>query len=686
MNSSAHAPRPLGARVLMLLGTTLLVLLGSLLIPANTAAADPPSEVQAFVGYADTLRANPTNFPTPWSGSSNVVFAGCTVNCSFDAGAVRLVNNTPLPVTVDSVVVKLSTCSFDMWPHGTVLQPGQQFIVTQTASGAADGCDNAAGFFDTSDIGPNGQGWSGHCNQSGVIPEVDATIDGVLNTFTDSGQVLNTGGVDKASCPAGSNESTQWTLIGSQPCPGATLSLAPPTQTDTVGSPATVDATLQNTCGTGLQGATVNFTIPSGPNAGTTGSAVTDANGVAAFTYTGATPGTDTVGASTTNPAGTITSNPVNVVWQKAASQLVINGASSGDFHDPATVAGVLTDSHGPLAGETVTFTLNGTETCSATTNSSGAASCSLTPGEAAGGYPLTATFAGDATHLGTSATSTFTVTHEETTLTYTGPAKAANGSPLTLSGVLDEDGTSPIAGRTVTFTIGSGASAQSCSGTTDATGTASCVIASVNQPAPTTSVGVSAVFAGDAYYRPASASGTLVFLYMTGRAYGLSSSGLVGISPTPDTGEVATASAGTVAPPCVVSISGVISAHTLCAKVVTAVNPGSSTATASVQDATIGVIGVPVIKIGLVQSSSATTCSGSSGSVTITSITVGGVPVNVNLHPGPNTTISVLGVTLVLNEQVPVPGGLTVNAVHVKALGLLDVVLASATSDIHNC
>ena len=670
----------------MLLGTTLLVLLGSLLIPANTAAADPPSEVQAFVGYADTLRANPTNFPTPWSGSSNVVFAGCTVNCSFDAGAVRLVNNTPLPVTVDSVVVKLSTCSFDMWPHGTVLQPGQQFIVTQTASGAADGCDNAAGFFDTSDIGPNGQGWSGHCNQSGVIPEVDATIDGVLNTFTDSGQVLNTGGVDKASCPAGSNESTQWTLIGSQPCPGATLSLAPPTQTDTVGSPATVDATLQNTCGTGLQGATVNFTIPSGPNAGTTGSAVTDANGVAAFTYTGATPGTDTVGASTTNPAGTITSNPVNVVWQKAASQLVINGASSGDFHNPATVAGVLTDSHGPLAGETVTFTLNGTETCSATTNSSGAASCSLTPGEAAGGYPLTATFAGDATHLGTSATSTFTVTHEETTLTYTGPAKAANGSPLTLSGVLDEDGTSPIAGRTVTFTIGSGASAQSCSGTTDATGTASCVIASVNQPAPTTSVGVSAVFAGDAYYRPASASGTLVFLYMTGRAYGLSSSGLVGISPTPDTGEVATASAGTVAPPCVVSISGVISAHTLCAKVVTAVNPGSSTATASVQDATIGVIGVPVIKIGLVQSSSATTCSGSSGSVTITSITVGGVPVNVNLHPGPNTTISVLGVTLVLNEQVPVPGGLTVNAVHVKALGLLDVVLASATSDIHNC
>ena len=42
-----------------------------------------------------------------------------------------------------------------------------------------------------------------------------------------------------------------------------------------------------------------------------------------------------------------------------------------------------------------------------------------------------------------------------------------------------------------------------------------------------------------------------------------------------------------------------------------------------------------------------------------------------------------------ILNEQIPVPGadkGLTVNAVHIKALGLLDVVIASATSDIHNC
>jgi hypothetical protein len=429
--------------------------------------------------------------------------------------------------------------------------------------------------------------------------------------------------------------------------------------------------------------------VPAGPNAGTTGSATTDANGVATFSYTGAVVGTDTVGSSVTNPAGTITSNSVTVAWQKKAATLRATGAGTSDFHDPATVAAVLSDDGGPLAGRTVTLTLNGAETCSATTDASGTAACSLTPQEAAGTYTLHASFAGDATHLAAQNDSPFVVTLEETALTYTGPAKASNGQPLTLSGALKEDGATPISGRTVTFTIGSGGSAQSCSGTTDAGGAASCTIASVSQPAGTTSAPVSAVFAGDAFYRPASASATLRFLFMTGRAYGLTSTGLVGISPTPDTGPVATAGASTVAPPCVVTISGLISASTLCASVVTAVNPGASTAAASVQNATIGVALVPVIRLGLIQSSSATTCAGSSGNVTITSITVGGILVNVNVHPGANTVVNVLGVRLVLNEQLPVPGadqGLTVNAVHISALGLLDVIVASATSDIHNC
>lgn len=568
--------------------------------------------------------------------------------------------------------------------------PGQQLIITQTASGAADGCTGDQGFFDTSDIGPNGAEWSGHCDNSGVIPEIDASIDGVPNVFTDSGQVLNTGGIDLASCPSGSNESEQWTDLGSVPCPGSTLSLAPPTQTAAIGSQAAVKATFANSCGQGIQGAPITFAVQSWPNAGTTETATTDSNGVASFAYGGSSTGTDTVGASTTNPAGTIGSHTVTVLWQQRQSQLTITGgATTSDFHDPVTVAAVLTDNQGPVPAAPVVFTLNGAETCTGTTDASGVASCSLTPGEPAGTSALAASFAGNATDLGSSATADFVVTREETTLTYTGPAKAANGQPYPASGVLKEDGATPVTGRTVTFTVGSGGSAQSCAGTTDATGRASCTIATVDQPAGATSQPVTAVFAGDAFYQPASASGTVNFRYLTGRAFGLESSGLAGISPAPDTGQVSTSGAGTVAPPCVAALSGLISAHTLCAKVVTTVNPGTSTATASVQDATIGVLGLPVIRVGLVQSSSATSCSGSTGDTSVASITVGGIPVNVNVHPGPNTTVNILGITLVLNEQKPVPGadqGLTVNAVHIKAAGLLDVVIASATSDIHNC
>ncbi|HEY4028258.1 MAG TPA: choice-of-anchor P family protein [Candidatus Dormibacteraeota bacterium] len=672
-------------RLLSLLGMTFLVLLGVAVAPVRPAYA--VSNVQVFVGYADDARANPTQFPTPWANSPGVVFAGCHTSCVFDAGAVRFVNNTSQAVTISSLAVKIGpSCTFNFWPPSTVLQSGQQLIITQTLSSANALCVND-GSFDTSDIGV-----LANCAPNGIVPEIDATIDGVANTFMDTGQVLNTGGVDAAGCPPVSgNESLQWTSVGSVACPGATLTLAPASQTRTVGSMATETATLQNTCGVGLQGASIGFaTQPGSVNPVVTGSATTDVNGNAVFSYTSAVTGTDTLQASTSNPAGTITSNTATVTWVKTASRLSITGgATTSDFNDPATVAAVLSDSGGPLPGEPVTFTLNGIETCTGTTDSNGSASCSLTPAEAAGTYPLVASFGGDATHNGTGATASFVVTLEETTLAYTGPARAANGQPLTLSGVLKEDGATPIAGRPVTFTIGTGGSAQSCTGTTAAGGSAACSIASVNQPASSTTVPVTAVFAGDAFYKSASASATLKFQFMTGRAFGIESSGLVTLSPTPDTGPVVTAGATTVSPPCVVTIAGLITAHTLCAKVVTAVNPGTSTATASVQDATIGVLGVPVIKIGLVQSSSKTTCASSTGDVTISSISVGGVPVNVNLHPGPNTTVTVLGVTLVLNEQFPVAGadqGLTVNAVHVSVAGLLDVIVASATSDIHNC
>ena len=70
----------------------------------------------------------------------------------------------------------------------------------------------------------------------------------------------------------------------------------------------------------------------------------------------------------------------------------------SGNFSSPTPVSAVLTDSstNTPITGEQVTFTLNGIETCTATTDSSGTATCVITPGEPSQSYTLTASFSGD--------------------------------------------------------------------------------------------------------------------------------------------------------------------------------------------------------------------------------------------------------------------------------------------------
>lgn len=191
--------------------------------------------------------------------------------------------------------------------------------------------------------------------------------------------------------------------------------------------------------------------------------------------------------------------------------------AATGDYSDATTVSGVLTDkvTGQPIPNEPVTLQLNGDETCSATTDPSGTASCSITPSEAAATYPLTGTFAGDTGRslqlMPSKGASTFVVTLEETALSYTGPTVAQNGQPLALSGVLTTDDPAagaPIAGRTVSFQLGTGLSAQTCNAVTDATGTAVCSIASVNQPQGP--IPVTDAFAGDAYYQTASAASTV--------------------------------------------------------------------------------------------------------------------------------------------------------------------------------
>jgi Bacterial Ig-like domain (group 3) len=205
-------------------------------------------------------------------------------------------------------------------------------------------------------------------------------------------------------------------------------------------------------------------------------------------------------------------------VVNQSPTTTTYTGATTSDFHDAFTASATLTGFGGaPLVGKLITFVLGagtGTETCSANTDGSGIAQCSLTPNEAAGVYTLTASFAGDADFLASSDSVAFTITKEETALHYTGPTLIANAMNVSFSALLKEDDITPIAGRTVSITIGSGGSAQTCSGVTDAGGTATCSIL-VNQPLGP-GLPIHAEFAGDAFYLPSSDDATgLVFAFL---------------------------------------------------------------------------------------------------------------------------------------------------------------------------
>ncbi|HKV93318.1 MAG TPA: hypothetical protein VJW20_12290 [Candidatus Angelobacter sp.] len=188
-------------------------------------------------------------------------------------------------------------------------------------------------------------------------------------------------------------------------------------------------------------------------------------------------------------------------------------GETTQNYHDIANLSATLVvqGTSAPISGQPITFTL-GTQSCAGTTGATGVAACSITLNQVPGSYTVKASFAGSGNQQASSDSTAFTITREEAATTYAGPTVIANGANTTFSAVLQEDGIAAIAGRTIMITLGSGSTAQTCNGITDATGTVSCSIV-VNQPlGPGT---VAANFAGDAFYLPSSSgAATILFAF----------------------------------------------------------------------------------------------------------------------------------------------------------------------------
>jgi len=142
-------------------------------------------------------------------------------------------------------------------------------------------------------------------------------------------------------------------------------------------------------------------------------------------------------------------------VAQPATTSLTVSAASVTYGSASTTLSAVLTTPGGPLAGKTVSFTLNGSPAGSAVTDATGLASVSASiVGLGAGSYPVTASFAGDVNNTAASASATLvinpavlTVTSANATRIYGDPNPAFS---FTITGFVNGETVAVVSGSPV--------------------------------------------------------------------------------------------------------------------------------------------------------------------------------------------------------------------------------------------
>jgi hypothetical protein len=274
----------------------------------------------------------------------------------------------------------------------------------------------------------------------------------------------------------------------------------------TAGSSATIGFILQDQNGNVLPNESVAVTLD-----GQTQTLTSDASGNVSFVVTkprGTYPISASFGGDGTYLAS---AGATSLTVTQVPTATTYNGDTTASSGKQATLSATLVDVNGqPLAGKSVTISF-GSSTCTATTDATGFASCKVTVVDGSGSYPITASFAGDATYLASSGPSTMTVAgHPTTTIVDNVSGNFLLGTTVTLSGTLTANGL-PLAGKTVTLTFGS----TSCTTTTNANGLASCAVMVPGSTGPTST---RATFSGDVAYNAASdTKPALVYAYAPG-------------------------------------------------------------------------------------------------------------------------------------------------------------------------
>ena len=122
------------------------ILAGALAVALGIAMGQTARAQIVQVGYADNIRPSPF-FPVPWDGDAGVqYFLGG--GPSYDAGAVRVINNTASAMVLTSAHIDGfgDGTNYNIWGGliggGLSISPGMSLILTQTTPYNFDSSDN----------------------------------------------------------------------------------------------------------------------------------------------------------------------------------------------------------------------------------------------------------------------------------------------------------------------------------------------------------------------------------------------------------------------------------------------------------------------------------------------------------------------------------------------------------------
>ena len=201
------------------------------------------------------------------------------------------------------------------------------------------------------------------------------------------------------------------------------------------------------------------------------GDGTPSASGGPSVIHSFAAPGDFTGTLTVCDKDGACTSDDRVVHVTKRDTTAAYLGDTSGTFDTAATLSASLVDEYGQAVnGRMITFQVGADGPFNGLTNSSGIATRSYTPTLAASSYTGSSGFTGDSLYNPSSSSNSFAVAAKATTTAYTGATTGGPNKTVVLSAVLKDATGKPLAGKTITFVLGS----QTATAITDANGVAS--------------------------------------------------------------------------------------------------------------------------------------------------------------------------------------------------------------------